>query len=200
MLGDGAPVELTWKWLLAFAGASGVAAAAVTQAFSWARDSRQRKFDGAEAEAARQRVADAQEAERAHQFKLQQAEQEHLRAMRREEAHYKARDVYLPDAQAIHDWVQGEWADRYGHEHDYVRLHVVASTLQRPEEVVKAARHIATGHPTRRVREIAYKIEVSVDDRFNVVDGNSVGEPSEDDFRTWSTLVRDLLDAIHDVA
>lgn len=182
-------MNLTSNDVLTLAFTSGVVAGVTNQGLAWAREAVQRRHSASE-----------QDRERKHQEQLQADERQHQRLLRREAAHSNAKPVYLPCAEQIHDWVQYEWGERWGGDVDYVGIHMVRPILTRPEEVIAAARKIATGHPTADVRSQASTLEGQIDGEFNMINGATVGEPTENDFRRWSQLVDQLITALHDPA
>lgn len=175
-----------WGQIILLAVTSGIAAGLMNQLLSWWREGRQRKF-----------TAEEQEKERAHLQRVHQDEREHQRLLRREEAHARARDEYIERVQNLHDWIQYEWGKRFGLDVDYASSHAVPPKFTKPEEAIKAAREVAIGHPTREVRAAAVSIEHSIDGCFNQIVGNRLNEPSDEDFREWSSSVDELIDLLH---
>lgn len=128
--------------------------------------------------------------------RAQTIEREHQSLLRSEAAHAEARERYLPMIQECRDWNNREWAQRFGMEVGYHGTNSVQLASCDVGDVLRNLDRVATGHPTRGVRELASALHTRIDESFNTVDGAQSSEPSAEDFEAWNSMLLELAESL----
>ena len=160
-------MDFDWAAILAFGATSGIAAGLVNQLLTWWRESRQRNHAASEVRA------------------LQEDERAHEAILRAEAAHGDAAGKFIGYAADATDWIEYKWGQDFGEDVDYVGVNRKAPELESPADVIDALRQIERRHPTKGVRMQAERLASSIDSEFNMINGDTVGEPDAETYRSW---------------
>ncbi|MCW2735458.1 hypothetical protein [Nocardioides sp.] len=134
-----------------------------------------------------------------HQKALQQEQRSHEARLRLEGFFFDARKEFLPLAMEANDWIDWEFADRFGGEVDYYILDRQRPKLGSAGEAVAALLRVAGEHPSANVRQRARRIGDGIDGAFNMPDPNTGrAEPSDEQMREWMGAADDLILSMHD--
>jgi hypothetical protein len=184
-----------WSQWIGLGVTSGVAAGTVNQLLSWARETRDRAFARDQKTLEREHHRRQQELERDHQKAMLNDQRSHESQLRAERAHFEERGTFLPMAQEIRRWLYSQRVLHFGGPSGNVGL-----TDSRPlpdyEHVSDYLEQIATGHPTREIRNIAKDLDAEIEERFLRAEGPCA--PTEDELQGWMDQTARLIRCLHE--
>ena len=117
--------------------------------------------------------------------------------LRQEAAHADSRPDLLPLVQQVREWISFAWGRDFGGEVDYHGTHLLPPKISGPAEAIANLDRVATGHPTKAVRQAARSLSDSIDGVYNTIDSGRSSEPGIEDFSRWLQSADALIEAMH---
>lgn len=94
-------------------------------------------------------------------------------------------------------WLEAEFIDQHARDNDYVAANKNRPSISTAADVLTELENVAVRHPVALVRERAWRIYDQLDDRYNVVDGETVGEMSRQEGLAWMDELKQLIELVH---
>jgi hypothetical protein len=180
-------IEVEWLDAIQFGITTGLVGGLANQGFGMLREKLERNFRRDERQAVEQS---------AEQIRLD--ERRHQAILRREAAHDAARQKFLPMAEDLLAWA--DWEAHEAHADEGGDFHYVGAkrtTISDEGEAIRMAREIATGHPSKHVREKADALYNKINVHYGEFRPNGNYAPTFDDVYAWMNLAEELVELVH---